>query len=344
MDIIKEDAFRKQLKKGLSGSYLFFGDEDYLKSFSLRSAREAVCPDETFAVFNDIRIDALDYSPTVLMNAITPPPMMADKKIVTLSGLALNEMRQGELEELYEVLSTLPDYEYNVLIISVPSGLIDEGFLPKRPSPVLTELSKYLTPVRFETVPESRLSGWVAKHFEHNGVSASPSLCSLLIERVGQSMFTLASETEKISYYVLSHGRSVLTESDVKNASVSVIDADTYALTNAILDGRQADAMHALNVLRFRRIEPVVVLGELSSSICEMLAIKLLLLQGQPISEMARILKAKSEYRIKLYASAMANKSEERLRRALLLCSEADLSLKLSMQGYTSIERLICSI
>ena len=269
---------------------------------------------------------------------------MADKKIVTLSGLALNEMRQGELEELYEVLSTLSDYEYNVLIISIPSGLIDEGFLPKRPSSVLTELSKHLTPVRFETVPEARLSGWVAKHFEHNGVSASPSLCSLLIERVGQSMFTLASETEKISYYVLSHGRSVLTESDVKNASVSVIDADTYALTNAILDGRQADAMHALNVLRFRRIEPVVVLGELSSSICEMLAIKLLLLQGQPVSEMARILKAKSEYKVKLYATAMANKSEERLRRALLLCSEADLSLKLSMQGYTSIERLICSI
>ena len=60
MDIIKEDTFRKQLKKGLSGGYLFFGEEDYLKSFSLRSAREAICADETFAVFNDIRIDALD--------------------------------------------------------------------------------------------------------------------------------------------------------------------------------------------------------------------------------------------------------------------------------------------
>ena len=38
MDIIKEDAFRKQLKKGLSGAYLFFGDEDYLKNFSLKVA------------------------------------------------------------------------------------------------------------------------------------------------------------------------------------------------------------------------------------------------------------------------------------------------------------------
>ena len=60
MDIIKEDVFRKQIKKGLSGGYLFFGEEDYLKSFCLRAVKEAVCPDETFAVFNEVKIDALD--------------------------------------------------------------------------------------------------------------------------------------------------------------------------------------------------------------------------------------------------------------------------------------------
>ena len=63
MDIIKEDVFRKQLKTGLSGGYLFFGEEDYLKSFSLRSAREAILSDETFAVFNDVSIAPIDYTP-----------------------------------------------------------------------------------------------------------------------------------------------------------------------------------------------------------------------------------------------------------------------------------------
>ncbi len=344
MEIIKEDAFRKQLKKGLSGGYLFFGEEDYLKNFSLRSARETVCSDETFAVFNDVRIDALDYSPSALMDALAPPPMMADKKIVTLSGIAISEMRQGELDELYDVLSTLPDYDYNVLIVSVPSGLFDEGSLPKKPSAVLLELSKYLTPVRFEPVSEARLNVWVAKHFEHNGVSADPRLCSMLIERVGSSMFSLASEIEKISFYILEHGRNTLTADDVKNVSISVIDAEAYALANAILEGRHADAMYALNVMKFNQAKPVEVLGEVSAAISDMLAIKLLQLQGQPVSEMARMLKMRSEYRAKLYAAAVATKSEQRLRRALLLCSEADLTLKLSMQGYTAIERLICCL
>ncbi len=343
MDIIKEDVFRKQLKKGLSGGYLFFGEEDYLKSFSLRAAREAICADETFAVFNDVKIDALDYSAAGLMNALTPPPMMAEQKLISVSGLAICDMKPSEFEELCEVLSTLSEYDYNVLIISVPAGLIDEGSLPKRPSAALTALSKYLTPVRFESVSGAKLVSWVGKHFEHNGVSASPELCSMLIDRCGRSMFTLSSECEKIAYYVLQNGRSTITADDIKNISASVIDADAYALANAILDGRHSDAIHALNVMRFNRVDPIVILSEVSRVVGDMLAVKLLLLQGQPVSEIYQILKMK-EYKAKIYAAAAQNRSEERLRRALLLCSQADLNLKLSPQGYTAIERLVCCL
>ena len=81
MDVIKEDAFRKQLKNGLSGGYLFFGEEDYLKSFSIRAAREAVCSDETFAVFNDVQLAPIDYTPSALLSALMPPPMMSAIKV-----------------------------------------------------------------------------------------------------------------------------------------------------------------------------------------------------------------------------------------------------------------------
>lgn len=344
MDIIKEDVFRKQLKKGLSGGYLFFGEEDYLKSFSVGAAREAVCADPTFAVFNDVRIDALDYTPTALVNALMAPPMMAEQKIVTLCGLALSDMKSSELEELYEALATLKEYDYNVLIISVPSGLMDEGLLPKSPSGVLTELSKYLTPVQFLPITGARLAAWIGKHFEHHGVSASPAVCNMLMERCGSSMFTLSAETEKISYYVLSHSRTEVTPSDVENVAAAVIDSDAYALTNAILDGKYSEAIDALNVMKFRRVEPVIVLSEVSKAVCDLLSIKLMQQEGASITEMTQALKFKSEYRTRIYAQSAPAKSEERLRRALLLCSEADLALKLSPQGYTAIERLICCL
>lgn len=343
MDVIKEEAFRKLLKKGLSGGYLFFGDEDYMKSFALRSAREAVCSDETFAIFNDVRIDALDYSASALLDALIPPPMMSDLKIVTVSSLNMDSLRQSEVDGLCEALGELEKYDYNVLIISVPSGQLETGNIYKKPSELFKKLSQYLTPVLFEPVSGARLVSWVGKHFEHNGVTASAAVCSELISYCGRSMFTLSAETEKLAYYVLWNGRREVTSADIKNVSIAEISSDTFALANAIVDGRYEDAMNALGVMKFRRVEPVVIMSEVSRTVCDLVAVKALCADGMSPSGVAAVLKM-NEYKAKLYASGAAGKSMKKLRRAVELCSEADLALKQSPQGYVAIERLICSL
>lgn len=343
MELIKEDVFRKQLKKGLSGGYLFFGEEDYLKSFALSAAREALCPDPTFALFNDVRIDAMDYSAGALLDALMPPPMMSEAKIVTVSGLNVSGLRTGEVDDLCEALEALSQYDYNVLILSVPAGQIEEGVLPKRPSPILTRLSSYLTPVYFEPIAGARLVSWVGKHFQHHGVTASPEVCSYLIEFAGKSMFTLSAETEKLSYYVLQNGRSAVTKEDVEKVSVAELAADSFALANAILDGRYEEAMHALSVMKFRRVEPVLILSEVSRVICDLVSVKALQEEGLPSGEIAATLKM-NDYKARLYWNGASGKSMKRLRRAVELCSEADLALKLSPQGYVAIERLVCSL
>lgn len=343
MEILREDVFRKQLKKGLEGGYLFFGEEDYLKSFALSAAREALCPDPTFALFNDVRIDALDYSAAALLDALMPPPMMAEKKIVTVSGLNVGALRSWEVEDLCEALGALAEYDYNVLILSVPAGQLEEGNLPKKPSALLARLAEHLTPVRFEPIAGARLAGWVGKHFQHHGVEADPSVCAYLIEFCGKSMFTLSSETEKLAYYVLQHGRRVVTRADVETVSVSELSADSFALANAILDGRYEEAMSALEVMRFRREEPVMILSEISRVLYDLVAVKSLQREGMTAGEIAALMKM-NEYRVKLYCSSAAGKSMKRLRRAVELCSDADLALKQSPQGYQALERLICTL
>ena len=343
MEIIKEDAFRKQLKKGLSGAYLFFGEEDYLKSFSLKSARTSVCDDPSFAIFNDIQIDPLDYSPNTLVNALMPMPMMGEKKIITINGLSISSLKASELEELASAVSSIAEYDYNILIISVPAGHMDEGYLPKSPSKALSALGEVMTLVHFEAISGSRLTAWVGKHFEHNGASADPSVCEFLIEKCGKSMFSLSNETEKLAFYAIQNGRRVITAEDVERVACSVLVADAYSLANAILDGRYSDAIDALNVMKFKRIDPIFVLPEVSGVICELFTVKILQEEGRSIADISRILK-KNEYRIKIYANAAASKSRESFERALQLCSEADLSLKNSTNGYSAIEKLICSL
>ena len=341
MVMIKEDEFRKQLKNGLSGGYLFFGEEDYLKSFALGAAREALCSDPTFAFFNDVRIDALDYSAAALLDALMPPPMMAEKKLITVTGLNLDGFRASEIDDLCEALDSMKEYDYNVVILSVPASQLDEGNLPKKPSGLLIRLAEHLTLVRFEPITGARLAGWVGKHFRHHGVGADPAVCSYLIDFCGKSMFTLSSETEKLAYYVLQHGRQTVTREDVNTVCVSELTADTFALANAVLDGKGEEAMKALEVMRFRREDPVIILAEISRVICELVTVKAMAEEGMQAGEIAAMLK-KNEYQVRLYYTAAAGKSMKRLRRAVGLCSDADLSLKQSgLQGYLLIERLI---
>lgn len=341
MEFIKEDAFRRQIDR-LSGAYLFFGDEDYLKAHAQKSAKEAICADETFEIFNYIRIDSLDYSASSLLDALTPPPMMSEKKLVLVNGLNFNSMRGSEIDDLCDVLEALADYDYNVLIISVPAGAIDEGNIPKSPSKLLQRLAKYLTPVQFDSVTPQRLVGWLGKHFAHNGVVAEQSVCSYMVSFCGTSMFRLSNECEKLACYVKSQGSDEVRREDIDYVSSADITMDTFALANSILDGNSEGALDALYVMKFRRIEPVIILSEVSRAICDLQIIKALLKDGHSYSEIARLLKM-NEYKAKLYASGAANKSAQNLNRALSLCAEADAAVKLG-GGYAAIEQLICTM
>ena len=78
MEIIKEADFRKELKSKIRTCYVFFGEEDYMKSFAVKLAVETISPEPSFSFFNEIRLDALSYSPDVLLDSMMPLPMMAE--------------------------------------------------------------------------------------------------------------------------------------------------------------------------------------------------------------------------------------------------------------------------
>ena len=343
---MNSDDFRRELKKGLSGGYLFFGDEDYLKANALLQARAAVCPEEAFAFFNDLRIDPLNLTPDVLIDALAPMPMMSDQKIVSISRLDFSaSTRSFNVDELVAALGALEEYPYNVLIINVPTDGIDEGNLPKKPSALFTKLSEKLKPVRFSTPPEIKLVAWCEKHFEHNGVECSDELCRAIFERCGRSMFTLVSEIDKLSYYVLANGRSKICANDVELVTCPVIEQEAFALTNALLDGKNDKALVALEAMKFNKVEPTIILSEISGTVCNLLLTKALLNDGKTYPEIVSALRPLkiSDFAVKLYMSGAASRSTERLERALTLCTEADKLVK-SSRGYDAIEQLLSSI
>ena len=342
-EIIKEADFKKEIKSTPRPVYLFFGDEDYLKSFSLKLARDTLCPDPSFAFFNDIRLDAVGFESAALVDALMPMPMMEERKIVTLTGLNFNTMRQGELEELCTAMEALDEYDYNTLIVVAAADCLNPGILPKRPSQTLTKLAEHLTPVQFERCGTQKLAAWVQKHFAHNGVAADSAFCQAFPEYCGHSMYVLAGEIDKLSYYVLSHGRTTVTEKEMRLVCTPAAEYDAFAFTNAIMEGKSEMALAILADYRFRRVDPLIILGDVSRVICDMLAVKEMCDEGLTNAQISSVLKL-HEFKVGLYRKSIAASSPTRLFRALDACLDADKALKLSQTGYAPLEQLICAL
>ena len=351
MDFLKEADFRKKIKSGLTGGYLFFGEEDYMKAATLALARNAVngSPDEDRnsdgAYFNDIRLGGVDFTPTALADAMAVPPMMADKKIITVTGIYIDNMKNAEFDELCEVLDELsrPELDYNLVIISLDSDALDVGTLPKRPSARLTALAERLTPVWFERNTPARLYAWVQKHYQHNGVSADSQICSFTVEWCGRNMYNLASEIDKVSFYVKAHGREVPTPEDIRLVAIPAVEYDAFAFANAVMEHKRDAALDVLSDLKFRRVEPLMILTEVNRVLCDLLSVKALLDSGATVGEVASSMHM-HEYKAGLYSKQARSLEISRLREAVKACDDADKSMKLSSKGYGALERLICSL
>ncbi|MBE6597148.1 MAG: DNA polymerase III subunit delta [Ruminococcaceae bacterium] len=348
-EIISEVEFRKRLAKSPAGGYLFFGDEDYLKLHALKSAAEVACPDPSMAVFNHMTVDlsltsaSADELYSRVSSALSASPMMADTKLVVLTGLFPDELRAAEVEALCSAISLIDEFDFNLFIVSVSAGMLDPGRLPKKPSAILSKLCEHLVGVNFEPVAESKLAAWVLRHFKHRGVNVCEGVTAALFSRCGRNMFTLAGEIEKLCGYVLENGRDYVTVDDVAPVVCLTEEFDPFALTTAVASGNSALALRILATEKAQKTDPIIILGGLSRTLSDMLAVKLLSSQGIPPKEIATALRTQ-EFMVNRYVGNVRELSVNKLAEAVRLCAEADASLKLSGSGYTEIERLICAL
>lgn len=341
MKIIKEADFRKEIKSKPDRAYLFFGEEDYMKAFAVSVASEAILQDPSLSFFNEIKLDSFSYSPDALLDAMMPLPMMADRKLIIISGLDFGAMKPSEHDALSATLAQLEDYDYNTVIITVASDRFDPGNLPKRPSSLFKKLSENMTMVNFEKNTPARLAAWVGKHFEHNGVHADADVCAFTVDRCGRDMFSLASETDKLAYYVISQGRDCVTREDVASIAIPAAEFDAFALTNAISARKKDVAIEVLRELKLRKTDPIIIMSEIVTAVCNMMMVASMKSEGLTSPEIASALKM-HEYRVSLILRN--DPKVEICRNMLKRCREADLEVKLSRDGYAAIEKLICTI
>ncbi len=337
-----DTEFRDAVKqRRLSGGYLFFGDEDFLKGRYAADMCTAVC-DGLFEDFNIIKLNGADISAVALEDAVAGYPMMSETKAVLLSGFRPSSLKDKEVESYLDVFARIGDYPHTVLGVVVPSDGMDAGVLPKKPSSVYKKLTEYLTPVQFDLKSPAALRKWINAQFTKAEIEAHFDCADAMLARCGRDMYILHGECEKLIAYAKSHGGRISPET-VDNICCKSEEEDAFALANAVLAGDRRGALKALKGYRDRKEEPVSVTASLGRVLTDMLHVCMLKSEGMQKKEIASVLKM-HEYKCSLYMQAVGQTEPGRLRAAVERCLDTDRLLKSTELKYIAVERLICTI
>ena len=337
-----ESEFRAELKS-LSGGYLFFGGEDYLKYTYSKEVYKKVL-DGTFDEFNHVILYGEEFNPVVLSQAIGALPMMAEKKLVEVRCVDFNSMKKETMASLCDVLSTLKENEHTVLIIRADNDFFNPGRLPNSPSEAYRALTKHLTPVEFEFPSPARLKSWVIRHFLDSGVKFDETLTDKLVEVCGHDMWALSNEIEKLCAYANETGKA-LGEDEIENICCKTVEYDDFQLTNALLAKDKKLVFQTLHRQKASHEPPFSILASIVRLYSELLLVQQLVARGltnPQIKEATGI----HEVKISKYRRAITGENPKKFKRAQELCLEADVKSKSqsNMTSYIAVERLISAL
>ena len=179
-------------------------------------------------------------------------------------------------------------------------------------------------------VPQRGLPGWVAEQFKLRGAAAEPEACRLLLELVGDDLYDLANEVDKLATWA--NGEQRVTESDVEQLVAPRAESPGFVFTDAWGARDVAGVLRAAERMIERSGDPKSrtiprIVGSLTNHVARIRTVQRLDSEGVPSKEAASRLKMHPFYVQKLYAQAR-NYSPDELNDVTVRLAALDHALK----------------
>ena len=333
--------FKALIKSGdIVGSYIFSGEEDYLKRYYLGELREKAITDDAFSAFNHAVYDGEEIDFASLRDDIMSPPMFEPYKLIEWRYPDFNKMKEGELDELEGILDLVSSADYAVLAFLVSEGDIDLG-TPKKVSKFVKRFGEKIRILNFDKCTDAQLLSWLKRHFDAEGIAVTKEVLDALIFRAGHSMTVLNNEVTKLCMLAKARGQDSVSVSDVQLVASSTPECDTFALSNAILERNKKGAFLALEEMKSRRLDPIMILGMMAKTYTDIVTVVMMLKDGINMTDIQTVTKM-NPYRLKLYVSAAKRYPPEKANAIISELARVDTGAKYGgVTGYTAIELFI---
>lgn len=305
---------KKCIKAGdISGIYLFFGEEQYLKEFYLGKLKGAI-PDGGFAEFNHVLLDGKKLDFEQVDDAVESFPVMSDRKLVCIKDSGIFKAPNEEIKQYWlERLKSLPE---EVVLV------FDEAEVDKR-SATYKAAAKIGLAVEFQYMKDYELVNWVERAVMQVKKRITKENAQYFISICDDGMAAVSLELDKLLNYC---GEEIL-RTDIEKVVSKSVGVKVFELTEQLMAKDAGKALQVLYDLKTAK-EPVFkLLYLLFSTFDKMLRCKLLLAEGasfQEVAEQAGV----AGFLVQKYAAGAKRFGEAYLIARLLRIAEIDLAIK----------------
>lgn len=338
--------------KKLSGSYVFYGEEEYTKKHYYDEFVSA-CTDKNM---NIKTIYESDFSLPAFINACDTTPANAfdmfsssedendaenSYRIIRLINPSFDSLSSKD-EKLF--LSKIADPDDGVIIVFyLYENQTD--LLSKRIYKEITE-SALTVCFKHEPLGSPSLVSWTLRHFTKAGIEADRQVASYLCNCVGNDLTTLKNEIDNCISYLKFENRTLPTIKDIDTVCKKSSFAKVFEISSAALVGNYPAAIAAFKVFEDANEEAVNLFARISSSVYELCRVEKLLAKGESaadISGKTGIL----NFIVKNHIAALNKRSREMgnnhyANYASELCIKYDSLIKSSYtDGYELLKELI---
>lgn len=311
-------------------TYLIYGDS-FLVSERL-SLLESKITSDTVLESNYHRISAPGLEIADLMAYCNALPFMDPVRLIIVEGLLglfnkgntsgprksrtrSSQRSLGTWEELPEQLSNIPPTTHLILL----DGPINKS------NPLLTILSPISEIHSVESPTRDTLSRWIKERAQFKGANINPAAIRLLSDLIGNDLWTLDSELEKLCLYT---NNESIEEHHVTHLVSQVKEANIFNAVDSIINKKPGPALTSLKQLQRDGNDSSYIITMIARQVRLIALSRDLLDQGTSQNAIGNKLGISSQFVLKKTLDQASRYSDSQVRYCYQTLLNSDLSIK----------------
>ncbi|MGQ9573243.1 MAG: DNA polymerase III subunit delta [Dehalococcoidia bacterium] len=312
--------------------YVLYGSDDFSQREELARIKGELDSDGMLSSSTDV-LDGREVSPEQLMAICDTIPFLSAHRLVVVEGLLKRfdpperprrgaRPARGPSAEALERWLALAEHAQR-MPATTTLILVDEELSAK--NPLLQALSPVGQVREFRLLRPGAVLQWILERAQSRAIDISPAAARLLADLIGNNLWLLASELEKLAAYA--QGRRI-EGSDVRALVSEARQVNIFALVDAVVEKRAAVALRLLRQLTAAGAAGGYLLSMVTRQYRLIIQARELMTAGLPTQEIGQRLEITSEFVLQRILGQAQRYSLPRLRTAYRRLLDADVGVK----------------